>query len=94
MVTNALTHGLSTAGYLFADNGDQIILPEPYWGNYRLIFTEAYGAVLNTFPAFTSDAPDAAFSIDGLTRALNAPGSKKNPPAQLPQQSHRLHPLG
>ena len=77
VVTNALTHGLSTAGYLFADNGDHIILPEPYWGNYRLIFTEAYGAVLNTFPAFTSEAPDAAFSIGGLTRALNAPGSKK-----------------
>ena len=76
VVTNALTHGLSTAGYLFVDEGDEIILPEPYWGNYRLIFAEACGAVLKTFPAFTSEAPNAPFNVEGLTRALSSPGPK------------------
>ena len=74
IVTNALTHGLSIAGYMFIDNGDTIILPDYYWGNYRLIFTEAYGAVLDTFPTFTEKLH---FNIQGLDDCLISPGEKK-----------------
>ena len=42
VVTNALTHGLSMIGYLFADPDQEIIIPDLYWGNYNLIFTQAY----------------------------------------------------
>ncbi|MHC4572865.1 MAG: aminotransferase class I/II-fold pyridoxal phosphate-dependent enzyme [Planctomycetota bacterium] len=52
IVTNALTHGLSMLGYMFVDEGDKIILPDLFWGNYKLIFINAYGAQLNTFPFF------------------------------------------
>jgi len=52
IVTNALTHGLSMLGYMFVDEADRIILPDLFWGNYRLIFVNAYGAVLDTFPFF------------------------------------------
>ncbi len=41
VVTNALTHGLSVAGYLFLDEDDVLISPDLYWGNYRLIFQNA-----------------------------------------------------
>ena len=77
VVTSAITHGLSVAGYLFVDEEDEIILPEHYWGNYRLIFSEAYGGVLQTFPTFIGEDPDAGFNVDGLARALMAPGNKK-----------------
>ena len=38
IVTNAITHGLSVAGYLFVDPDDEIISPDLFWGNYNLVF--------------------------------------------------------
>jgi aspartate/methionine/tyrosine aminotransferase len=52
VVTAALTHGLSVAGYLFLDEGDEVILADLFWDNYELVLAEAYGAKLkfhNTF---------------------------------------------
>jgi aspartate/methionine/tyrosine aminotransferase len=74
VVTSALTHGLSVAGHLFLDEGNQIILPDYYWDNYELIFEEAYGAVLSPFTTFT-DA--GAFNVAGLERLLMGKGKKK-----------------
>ena len=54
VVTNALTHGLSVAGYLFVDPGDQIILPDLFWDNYELLFKATYGGELTTFPMFNN----------------------------------------
>ena len=54
VVTAALTHGLSMAGYLFCDEGDTVILPDLFWENYGLIFTNAFGAGLDTFPTYTA----------------------------------------
>lgn len=77
VVTNALTHGLSVAGYLFLDEGDEIIIPEQYWGNYRLIFQEAYGAVFKTFPTFCKNGSTDGFNVDALAQTLMLPGEKK-----------------
>jgi aspartate/methionine/tyrosine aminotransferase len=52
VVTNALTHGLSMVGYLFADPDQEIILPNLYWGNYNLIFTQAYHTKFKLFNTF------------------------------------------
>ena len=52
VVTNALTHGLSMVGYLFANQDEEIILSDLYWGNYNLIFTHAYNTTFNTFKLF------------------------------------------
>ncbi len=60
VATNALTHGLSVAGYLFADPGDPIILPDLFWENYTLIFENAYGARLIPFHSFQNDQLDLA----------------------------------
>ncbi len=77
VATNALTHGLAVAAYLFVEDGDEIILPHHYWGNYRLIFTEAYGAVMKTFETFDNDSPDAGFNVEALSEALMSEGEKK-----------------
>jgi aspartate/methionine/tyrosine aminotransferase len=76
VVTSALTHGLSMAGYLFCDAGDTVILPDLFWENYGLIFTHAYGAGLDAFPTY---AQDGQFNVAGLNAKLEAPsrGGKK-----------------
>lgn len=73
VVTHALTHGLSVAGHLFVDEGDEIILPDLYWDNYELLFEEAFGGVLTTFPMFAG----GAFNVLAMERLLLAPGDKK-----------------
>ena len=77
VVTNAITHGLAVAGYLFVDEGDEILLPDLYWGNYRLIFEEAYAAVLKTFPTFKGKGHNASFNVEAFADALNKAGDKK-----------------
>ena len=58
VVTNALTHGLSMAGYLFVDEGDKIIVADKFWGNYKLIFQNGYSGELDTFNTFKGDGFD------------------------------------
>ncbi len=77
VTTNALTHGLAVAGYMFVDEGDEIVLPHYYWGNYRLIFSEAYGAVMKTFETFNGEGPEAGFNVAALSEALMSGGEKK-----------------
>jgi len=74
VATNALTHGLSMAGYLFVDEGDTIILPDLYWENYDLTFGITYGARLDPFETFT---PEGAFNIPGLRQKLSQGTGKK-----------------
>jgi aspartate/methionine/tyrosine aminotransferase len=74
LVTAALTHGLSMAGYLFTDERDTVILPDLYWENYDLIFTNAYGASLETFATYTADG---AFNVQALVGKLQGPVGKK-----------------
>ena len=73
VVTQALTHGLSVASFLFIDEGDKVILPDLYWGNYNLLMHEAYGAQLTTFPMFDN----GLFNTAGLEELLNEEGEKK-----------------
>ncbi len=68
VVTNALTHGLSAAGYLFVDPGDSILLQHLYWENYHLIFENAYGARLSPFNSFRGDGLDLGAFQDALSR--------------------------
>ncbi len=64
MVTNALTHGISMAGYMFLDSGDEVIVPNLFWGNYNLTLTNAYGAQLSKFNLFKNGAFDLeAFEV-------------------------------
>lgn len=67
VVTCALTHGLSMVGYMFIDPGETILVPDKFWGNYRLVFENAYGAKLQAFNTFK----DGGFDIESLRDKLS-----------------------
>jgi aspartate/methionine/tyrosine aminotransferase len=67
VVTNALTHGLSMAGYMFADPGDEVIVPDLFWGNYNLILANAYDAKIGKFNLFK----DKQFDLEAFKEKLN-----------------------
>jgi len=58
VVTCGVTNGLSIAGYMFADENDEIILSDLYWENYDLVFANAYGAKFKFFNLFKNRAFD------------------------------------
>jgi aspartate/methionine/tyrosine aminotransferase len=74
VVTNALTHGLSMIGYLFADQNEEIIVSDLYWGNYNLIFTQAHKTKFKTYELFDGDKLNMKSFSDTL---LNSPVGKK-----------------
>ncbi len=73
IVTNALTHGISMVGYLFMDEGQEIIVPNLFWGNYNLILTNGYGAKFTHFNLFKN----GSFDIDSFKASLMTEGEKK-----------------
>jgi aspartate/methionine/tyrosine aminotransferase len=74
IVTNALTHGVSMAGYMFVDEGDEVISPNLFWGNYNLILNNAYGSKIGAFNLFK----DGGFDLEALKIKLNeSPIGKK-----------------
>lgn len=74
VVTAALTHALSIAGYLFLDEGDKVVIPDLYWDNYELLFCEGYGAKF----AFYNTFVNGGFDVVSFSRALQAgkPGKR------------------
>jgi aspartate/methionine/tyrosine aminotransferase len=60
VVTCGVTNGLSIVGYMFIDEGDEIILSDLYWENYDLVFANAYGASLKLFNLFSGHGFDTA----------------------------------
>jgi aspartate/methionine/tyrosine aminotransferase len=68
VVTNALTHGISMAGYLFVDTDDEIIVPNLFWGNYNLILVNAWGGRLTKFNLFKNGKTD----IEDFEEKLNS----------------------
>ena len=67
VVTNALTHGMSMVGYLFTDPGDEVIVPDLFWGNYNLILSNAYDATLVKFNLFKN----GQFDLEAFEARLN-----------------------
>lgn len=75
VVTNALTHALSVCGQLFLDAGERLLTPDLYWGNYRLIFQQAWGARIDTWNTFT---PEGGFDVAAMRAKLleGTPGKR------------------
>ena len=67
VVTSALTHGISMAGYLFCDPTDQVIVPDLFWENYTLTLTNAYGSKLKPYQLFKNNGLD----LDAFETTLN-----------------------
>jgi aspartate/methionine/tyrosine aminotransferase len=92
VVTAALTHALSIAGYMFVEKGDEIIIPDLYWDNYELVFCETYGARFSFYNTFEN----GGFDVAAFSKALNSgkPGKKivllnfpNNPTGYTPTES-------
>ena len=73
VVTCALTHAISCAGYMFLDAGDEVIIPDLYWDNYELVFVNSCGAKIKTFNTFK----DGGFDTEALKAALAESKSDK-----------------
>ena len=54
-VVPGLTTGLSVVADLFAEPRDVLLLPDLYWGNYRLMFTERRQTQLREYQFFTAE---------------------------------------
>ena len=67
MVTSGLTHGITVAADLFVDRGDLVIVPDLFWGNYRLIVEERRQARLGTVPFYDANG---GLGVDALAAAL------------------------
>lgn len=67
IATNGLTHGISMAGYLFANEGDTVLLSNHYWENYNLILENSYGAKVSTFELFEN----GGFNVSDFSKKLN-----------------------
>ena len=73
VVTCALTHAISCAGYMFLDAGDEVIIPDLYWDNYELVFVNSCGAKIKTFNTFKN----GGFDTEALKTALAESKSDK-----------------
>ncbi len=73
VVTAALTHAISIAGYLFLDEGEKVLVPDLYWDNYELALENAYGAKIDTFETFEN----GGFNVKALEKALEKDGVGK-----------------
>lgn len=67
VVTAGLTNGVFQAASLFTDPGDITIIPDMFWGNYRLIFEEQKGGRVVGFPFFDASMK---LNVAGLRQAL------------------------
>lgn len=74
IVTNALTHGLSIIADAFVNKGDYLVLPDKFWGNYRLTFVVRTGAEISTFDTFTEDG---GFNVEALLSKVEECGKIK-----------------
>lgn len=55
VVTPGLTAGVAQAADMFCDEGDTIIIPDMFWGNYRLIFEERRRSKIRSFEFFSNE---------------------------------------
>lgn len=89
VVTNALTHGVSMAGYLFANEGEKVLIPDLFWGNYNLILNHAYGAELQKYRLFDGEKLDmasfkAGIEADGIGKKIIILNFPNNPTGYSP----------
>ena len=73
VVCNALTNGLVTSGELFLNKGDFVVLPDKFWGNYRLMFSTLIGAEIATYETFNENN---GYNVDGFLKTVKECGIK------------------
>lgn len=73
MVVNGLSQGISLVADAFADEETAVVVPDPCWENYHLIFTLRSNAKLVPYPFYR----DGRFDVHGLAQALEQVRGRK-----------------
>lgn len=66
VITVGLTHGLSLVADLFGGPGRPLVVPSPFWGNYRQVFALRTGAEIVAPPGFSP----AGYRCEAIEEAL------------------------
>ncbi|HAK44509.1 MAG TPA: hypothetical protein DCO79_01120 [Spirochaeta sp.] len=53
VVTSGLTHGICLLMEMFVNRGESVVVPDMFWGNYRLMLEERQEAAIASFPFYT-----------------------------------------
>ncbi len=72
VVAGGLTSSLSTVADMFFDEGDEVIIPDQLWGNYKLMLEPLRSVKINYFPFFAEDK----FNLAGFKASLEETLSK------------------
>ena len=95
LVTDGLSHALSICADLFAGEGRTVVVPDPFWGNYRGCFAGRTGARLAAAPTYRDRRFDpgalaaAADALPGGEPALAVVNFPSNPGGYAPSVEER-----
>lgn len=67
VVTNGITHAISTFADVWANPGDLVILPHLYWGNYNLIMKVRKGIEFAHYETFNNEG---GFNVQGFDECV------------------------
>lgn len=67
MIVAGLTNGIAQLADLFTEAGTPVVVPDMFWGNYRLIFAERKLAEMSTFPFYSANG---GFNVEGLRSGI------------------------
>ncbi len=90
IVTNALTHGLTLVGDLFVEEGDTVLLPDKFWGNYRLILEVRKQGTNRHLPVLQHLRGIRRAGARKRDRGTGSRGKEAHRTSQLPEQPHRV----
>ena len=68
MVVAGLTSGIFQMAELFVNPGDHILIPDMYWGNYRLILSDRSEGIIDNFSLFNASGE---FNLMAFKNQLN-----------------------
>jgi len=74
IVSSGITHGISVFADVWVDPGDVIVLPDPMWGNYNMIFQVRKGAVIKNYPVF---GDDGAFNLPAFEKLVKSEAGRR-----------------
>ena len=69
IVTNGITHGLSTISDMFIDPDDLILVPDKLWGNYLMVFEVKRKARVVRYPLLNVER---GFDVEGFRHTIEA----------------------
>lgn len=73
VVSSGITHGIAVFADLWVNPGDTVILPDPMWGNYNMVFSVRRGASVVQFPIFNEAG---RFNLEGLEHRVREQADK------------------